>query len=289
MQYYYFVTGLPSLEADDTKIPWTPKEFYLYAGNFLLPSDYAQLRTLLLPADLVNITAQLCEEEEWDETGLITKAEMVALTEQIKKGGEPYTRLSESQKLNFPPFLYDFIGNVLISEENFEKNRLQWQAFNQFYDWVLTNGNPFLQKWFSYLRDMNNILSALVCKKYNLPLTEQLTGDYELTGKLGKSRAADMSLGKLYEVFNVLDGLVEESDLLDREKSIDALKWSWIEQNTFFEYFSLNRILGYFLKLGILHRWINLTQQEGEARLSEILDYMEKSFEFPDEFSINRR
>jgi len=54
-EYYYFVSGLPNINIDDTKLPWTPEEFLAEAKTQVSENDYHLLEILHLPMDLDNL------------------------------------------------------------------------------------------------------------------------------------------------------------------------------------------------------------------------------------------
>ena len=66
------------------------------------------------------------------------------------------------------------------------------------------------------------------------------------------------------------------SNLLDREKHIDALRWQWLENRTLFEVFNIEAVLAYYLKASILHRWDNLTVEQGEQVFRAMVADMKK-------------
>ena len=67
-----------------------------------------------------------------------------------------------------------------------------------------------------------------------------------------------------------------ERYLLTREQQLDALKWQWLDEHTFFNYFSVERILSLVLKSQLLNRWKPLTQERGTAVFRDLLETLKK-------------
>jgi hypothetical protein len=78
-------------------------------------------------------------------------------------------------------------------------------------------------------------------------------------------------MANLFEYTEEVIKLAEDTDLLEREKKIDALKWDWLDEHTFFNYFSIERILAYVLRIEMLQRWRVLSVESGSQIFRELL------------------
>ena len=121
-------------------------------------------------------------------------------------------------------------------------------------------------------------LAAAVAIKHDMDVQKVIVGDNEVAqelrkgGSLGKNARLAALLPDLKEVAEI----AEIGDLLDREKHIDALRWQWLEDRTLFEVFNIEAVLAYYLKASILHRWDNLTVEEGEKVFRDMVADMKK-------------
>jgi hypothetical protein len=73
--------------------------------------------------------------------------------------------------------------------------------------------------------------------------------------------------------------LLEQSDLLEREKAILHIRWEYIDSELTFHYFTMEVILGYFLKLSFLERRLKFDQTQGLSALRNAIDQLEKKAE----------
>lgn len=148
--------------------------------------------------------------------------------------------------------------------------------------------NGFLRDWFSFNRDLNNILTAAICRKHRLDLRKQIKVESESESeRLGVNSVAQQILANPNAKDFGLTGttpLVEEvlriaaiENLLERERAIDAIRQAWLEERTMFDDFGIEKVLSYWLQNEILHRWDKLTMETGQRVFRELVNDMKKS------------
>jgi hypothetical protein len=288
-EYFYFVSGLPVQSAEDTKLLMTPLMFLQNAKEHIDASDYRILELLLLPNDITNIVNMLHGKDIWMNESTVTAAEWAEVMEILKANTEAKTLNRKLFKPLIPFYLIEYLFQVVKSDELKPEYILYKDMFTLFYEAVKTCCNEFLRDWFRFDSDIRNITIALNSKKHNLPFADQLIGNNDLTAKLIKNQAGNLNPGSDYPMYETIARLNDLSDIIEKEKGFDALRWKWIESRIFYEYFTIPRILGYFIKLQIVYRWIHLSQSVGEKRFNQVLFDLENSFEFPEEFALNKR
>ena len=64
----------------------------------------------------------------------------------------------------------------------------------------------------------------------------------------------------------------EITELVEREKKLDALRWNWMEDAIFFDYFTVERIFAFLLKLEMIERWISLDKERGNNLFRRIIE-----------------
>lgn len=161
-------------------------------------------------------------------------------------------------------------AELSLSDEDFRTQLL--------YEQGLKCRNKFVREWFAYNMDVNNVLAVTVAMKHGMDVQKVIVGDNEVAqelrkgGAMGKNAHLAALVPDLKEVVEIAD----IKDLMDREKHIDALRWQWLEDRTLFEVFNIEAVLAYYLKTTILHRWDNLTIEEGEKVFRELVADMKK-------------
>ena len=116
----------------------------------------------------------------------------------------------------------------------------------------------FVRDWIAFNRDLNNVLTAEVCRKHGLKLDSYIIG--EMPDEVDPELKAASKMENLYE----------------RERRIDAIRFAWLEERTRMVSFSLENVLAYYLMTVMLNRWASLTAEKGEAVFREMVKDMKK-------------
>ena len=136
--------------------------------------------------------------------------------------------------------------------------------------------NGFIRNWFELNLNINNMLTAITCRKYGFDKAEYIVGNNEVAEAIRTSNARDFGLGDAVDYLPDLQRIAEEPDLMAREKKVDLLKWKWLDDNTFFKTFDIESVFAYLLKLEMIERWVTLDRVTGEKTFREIVGAMKK-------------
>ncbi len=125
--------------------------------------------------------------------------------------------------------------------------------------------NHFIQEWFAFNRDINNVMVAQICRKHGFNAKQQIVGEDEVAEQLRThSTQKDFGLNELSGDYQAVLALAQIEDLMQREKAIDAIRFEWLQERTEFDFFSSEMVFAYYLEAVMLHRWSLLTVEEGE-------------------------
>jgi len=125
--------------------------------------------------------------------------------------------------------------------------------------------NRFVQEWFAFNRDINNVMVAQICRKHGFNAKQQIVGEDEVAEQLRTHSAQkDFGLNELSGDYKAVLALAQIEDLMQREKAIDAIRFEWLQERTEFDFFSSEMVFAYYLEAVMLHRWSLLTVEEGE-------------------------
>lgn len=165
------------------------------------------------------------------------------------------------------------------SGEKIELNEEQRAAL--YYEYGMKSRNEFLRNWFEFNLNINNILTAIICRDNDWDIRKAVVGDNLVARTIREnSTVRDFNLKAELDYYPALQQIVETDNLMEREQKIDALKWQWLEDNTFFKYFSVEKIISFYIRCTLLHRWNILTVEEGERVFREIIDKLKKDVKF---------
>lgn len=286
-QYYYFIAGLPSISLDDTKLTYSPEQFREDASAQLSKEDFALLRLLHLPDDLLGLLDILYKEDREPNP------ERLKTPEYWQDYRAYLIAKADNKSLPVPEVFRDlpsFVESVLIEafqkEEMPPRTVLEHSLLSEFFSYGTKHSNSFISKWFEMERQIKNILAAINARNHEIDFAKYLIGSDEDVLNLSKSHAADFSLGKDHPVFESIQRIWEQNNILYRERGYDIFRAKWIDQQNFFEYFNIDRILGYYTKLRLINRWLRADAEFGKEVFHDTLNRLENSFSFPEDFNI---
>jgi ABC-type nitrate/sulfonate/bicarbonate transport system substrate-binding protein len=81
--------------------------------------------------------------------------------------------------------------------------------------------------------------------------------------------------------------IFEIENLKDRELKLDFHKWHFLENATFFNYFTIEKVLAFLQKLFIAERWIHLDPEKGREIFKKLFRELKSGFEFPEEYTLS--
>lgn len=81
-----------------------------------------------------------------------------------------------------------------------------------------------------------------------------------------------------FEERQEVDSILGGKDILARERSLDDLCWQKVEDITTFNYFDLDAILGFIVKMKIVDRWFKLDEQTGREYFRTLVSQVRSTF-----------
>lgn len=141
----------------------------------------------------------------------------------------------------------------------------------------LQAANPFIRAWFTFNRNLNNVLVAQICRKHGFDPKNQIVGQDEIAEQLRThTTQKDFGLAEVMDEYQEILALAQIDNLMDREKAIDAIRFTWLQDRTEFDFFSAEMVFAYYLEAVMLHRWSILTVEEGEKVFRQLVADMRK-------------
>ncbi len=274
--YHYFIAGLPDIFLDDTEVHFPMHDFKFMLEEHLHPEDFKLVELLFLPYDNEKLLKYLNEDNENHY-------------ELSKFSFNDYeVEFSDERQGILPSYMYKFV-EIYRDEEQSKNINKSWENLltEMYYEYVLKTKNKFLKQWFEYNQNLNNIFIGYNSRKFNLETEKQLIGDNFVTNAILKSNAKDFGLEVDIPYVSEIITLADNDNILLREKGIDQLKWDKVEEITLFDYFTIEVVLAYTIKLDMAYRWLELDEETGRQMFSKIIGDLKSGFEFPKEFAIN--
>ncbi len=276
-KYYYLVAGLPDLALEDNKLTYTVADFKSEIYPFLSEGDRRLADLFYLKFDNANVLKLLKDKDaSIDKRGNYSAEELSEFIALLKEGD------SVSDKV-FPAYLSQFIVDYFQSsaEEGYlPENKLA----SLYYAYAMGCKNAFVAAWFEFNLTVNNILVALTARKYKMEISPLIVGDTTVCEALRTSNARDFGLSGEVDFLDRLMKISETEELVEREKKIDQLRWNWMEDATFFNYFTAERLFVFLLKLEMIERWISLDKERGSQLFRSMIASLKDEVQIPAEF-----
>lgn len=274
--YYYLVAGLPDISLEDGKLSYTISDFRAESYGDLSAKDQALIDLFYLKYDHADLLSLLKDKDAVTQgKGNFSSEDLLQLIASVKEGEKPDAK--------FPSYLYDFIAQYLAlpADELYKAENLLASAY---YAYAMKSKNPFIASWFEFDLNINNILAAFAARKYKMNVAEVIVGDTDVCEMLRTSNARDFGLSETLDYFEPLQRLVETDDLVEREKKVDQLKWKWLEDASFFHYFTVERLFVFLLQLEMIERWVLLDKEKGSELFRQMIQNLKDEVQIPEEF-----
>ena len=270
---------MPELSLDDSKLGITVRDFCELYYPELADDDRALLDLIYLSYDNANLLALMKDKEAAIvEGGLYTGEELLGIIEAA--------RAEETPDRQYPRYMYDFVAQMESEESAAEDIFPEDRLAQLYYTHAMSQGNAFIERWFAFNLDLNNFLTAITARRYDLDVKPLIVGDNEVAKALRTSNSRDFGLTGVMDGFEEVMRISEIDNLVERERKLDVLKWEWMEENSFFDYFTVEKLFAFLVKIQIIERWITLDAEAGGEMLRGMIRQLKDEVKVPQEFRV---
>ncbi len=275
-KYYCLIAGLPDLTLEDGKLSYTVDNFRKEIYPELTGPDRRLFDLFYLKFDNANLLRLLKDKEaELFLLGNYSAEELLLLISTVKEG--------EVKMKQFPDYFYHFLSDYFQSSPG-DVFRPEDILATYYYDYALHCNNKFVSAWFELNLNINNVLAAYTARKYKIEISPNVIGSTWVSEAIRTSNAREFGLSGELEYMETLQRIGEMEELVEREKRIDLLKWNWLDEATFFEYFTVEKIFAFLLRIEMIGRWISLDKEKGNEIFRKLIDSLKNEVRIPEEF-----
>lgn len=276
--YYCLVAGLPDIKMNDDTSRISLAEMREQCEEALTYVDKKLLFYFYLYWDCRNIARLLKDPNAEIET-------------MGNYNPEQYTDLlTSARELTFNVHRYPRFLSEFAREYPYNKDREGYFAEDdvmyRYYQFGLTCPNKMIRRWFTLNLNINNILTAMIARQNGWNVSDYVMGDDEVAEMLRTNNTKDFDLSNELEYVKELMPIVDETDPVQKERRIDAFRWLWLDDQTFFEPFSIDAVFAYLCKLQMLERWENLDAEKGRETFQRIIEELRGEAKVPAEFKV---
>ena len=270
MDYIAFIAGLPEIDWDDRKLSLTVAEFREQLKDYISGRDERLIDLFFLPNDNAQVLRLLRKQEP---DGALSTVYPVKLLED---------ETQEPDK-TIPAYLREFIADFKEEHLRYDvspENVLSWM----YYDYMMKADNQLVKRYAEFSMNLKNLVTALNARKYGMEGAKEVIGSNEFAVALRTSNAKDFGLTLDYPYVEKVIALMDNDNLVERERGLDLIIWHFLDEAVTFDYFSLERVISYMLRLMIVERWSKMSSESGRKVFMEMVDRFRKSFQFEEQF-----
>lgn len=137
-----------------------------------------------------------------------------------------------------------------------------------FYRKALSFKNPFIREYYTFDLNVRNAkaryLNRVLGREEDRDVLRMDGGDGDRTAS--------------FEEAARLEAILNDRDILARERAIDSLYWEKLDAMTVQHYFDMDVILAFILKLHIIDRWHQLDEETGREMFRKLVNEVKATF-----------
>ncbi len=260
-KYYCLVASLQEFLPDVEVKGFDPEAARAEIAEGLSDEDAGYLRLLQTYHDIDNLVKLRAGREAFSPAGNLSQEEIAA--ESAAPGKLPEALADIVRAWNDPEDPdYDEMDRT---------QPLEKALYAAYYELCEASGNRFLRQWGAFDRTLRNLTAAFTARKTGRTVGDAVVGGGDVAETLARSTASDFGLrGEVDFVEKVMGIVVDEPNLVEREKKLDTMRWERTEEIAEDDYFGIDNILGYVVRLGIYRRWTTLDHKTGREMLRRL-------------------
>lgn len=268
-EYYYLVAGLKEWTLESDAKGFDVAEIRDEILEAISDSDRQAVRELYAYYDCENIIAAHAGRDRYNPLGNLSKEEVEAVFSERcysklpKAVAEVVKRYNEADD--------DERDDEVALDDRFER-----AVFEAYYLGLEKSKCSFLKAWGEFDRNLRNIAAAVAAREANRSISDVVVGRGEVVEQLSRSSAADFGLrGELQYIDSVIAAVSDERNIVEKERKIDAIRWAEAEDIVVFDFFNINFILSYLVKVNIVARWNVLSPEVGRRMLERLMQELD--------------
>ena len=260
--YYCLVAGLREYALDSDTKGFDAAAIVAEIAEELSSRDAVAVRLLYNYYDCENIMALRAGRSAFNALGTLTREEL-------------------AEELASPRMLPARVGRVIRAfndpESEYAEDLDMSRGFENalmtaYYDECARSKSRFLREWSEFDRTMRNVTAAASARAVGRHADDVVVGDGDAADQLRRSSASDFGLrGELPYVEAVIAAVNDERNLLEKERKLDMIRWEQAVELAAFDYFDIDAVLSYLVRINIVARWSSLDPRRGRDMFERIM------------------
>lgn len=260
--YYCLVAGLREYALDSDTKGFNAREIIAEILEEVSSGDAEAVRLLYGYYDCENIIALRAGRSAYNPLGNIPAEEL-----------EQEMTSPQSLPKAMAKVLKDYAATESEETEGVDLSLgFERALLTAYYEECARSKSRFVRQWSEFDRTLRNVAAAAVARSKDRRVDSVTVGKGDVVAQLQRSSAADFGLrGELTYVDAILAAVNDEQNMVEKEHKIDLIRWEHASELASSDYFNINAILSYLVKINIVARWSQLDPKRGRAMLDRIM------------------
>ena len=260
--YYCLVAGLREYALDSDTKGFNAREIIAEILEEVSSGDAEAVRLLYGYYDCENIIALRAGRSAYNPLGNIPAEEL-----------EQEMASPQSLPKAMAKVLKDYAATESEETEGVDLSLgFERALLTAYYEECARSKSRFVRQWSEFDRTLRNVAAAAVARSKDRRVDSVTVGKGDVVAQLQRSSAADFGLrGELTYVDAILAAVNDEQNMVEKEHKIDLIRWEHASELASSDYFNINAILSYLVKINIVARWSQLDPKRGRAMLDRIM------------------
>ena len=265
-EYYYLVAGLREWTLESDTKGFDVREIVDEILAELSKSDREAVRLLYAYYDCENLIAYRANRERHNALGNLSREQIVEM--HTTRNYDTLSKNVAKVVRYFNEKDDDEHDEETAIDENFER-----ALFDAYYKDLAESKSSFLKAWGEFDRNLRNICAAVAAREAGRQISDVVVGDGEVVEQLKHSTASDFGLrGELQYIDAVIAAVSDEKNIVEKERKIDKVRENHAWEIAVFDFFNINFILSYLIRVNIIARWMLLSPEVGREMLERLMN-----------------
>ncbi|MBO5971729.1 MAG: DUF2764 family protein [Alistipes sp.] len=270
-EYYCLVASLREWTLDSDTKSFDVREILDEILDELTANDTKAVKLLYAYYDCENVIALRNNRNRHNNLGNLTAEELKDVLENRNYSLLP-TNVAAVVKL------YNEADDEERDEDVVLDDSFEHAILEAYYKDLAASKVRFLKRWGEFDRTLRNIAAAVAAREAGRVIRDVTVGGGEIVAQLAQSSAVDFGLrGELQYIDAVISAITDETNIVEKERKIDAIRWAEAEDIAINDYFDIDYILSYLVKVNIVARWTLLSPEVGREMLNKLIASLDAS------------
>lgn len=264
-EYYYLVAGLREWTLESDTKGFNVREIVDEILAELTKRDREAVKLLYAYYDCENIIAYRSERERHNELGNLSRQQ---IEDMLRERSYGYLSANVAKVVKY----FNETDDEERDEDNVINDTFEHALFDAYYRDLAESKCSFLKAWGEFDRNLRNISAALAAREAGRAVVDVVVGGGEVVEQLKSSSAADFGLrGELQYIDAVISAVSDEKNIVEKERKIDKVREEQAWDIASFDFFNINFILSYLVRVNIIARWMLLLPEAGREMLNRLM------------------